>query len=376
MATNSGFSSLLKRWITSTDSVLLFSVFIIIAIGAWISIASTPAVAIKLGLPPFHFVKHHLLIVPISVFTIVFVSFLQARHIRRISVFGYLVCLILVAGTLVLGEETKGASRWLSIFGFSLQPSEFLKPVLSVMTAWFIAEQYRDRRFPGIFLSLICVSITMPLLLLQPDIGMAAVVLGTWVAQLFISGLSTFMIGTFMITTIGLSAGAYFIFPHVADRFDRFMLRGGEDDADLYQIHKSLEAFKSGGLFGKGPGEGVVKTLVPDAHSDFVFSVIGEEFGLIMCLALITLYIVIIVRTIGRLMRSSSIFSFSAVFGILFQTNLQVLINICTSLNLMPTKGMTLPFISYGGSSMLASSVSVGILLALTKRNAIIKESL
>jgi cell division protein FtsW len=376
MATNSGFSSLLKKWGTSIDSVLLFSVLIIIAIGVWISIASTPAVAIKLGLSPFHFVKHHILIVPVSVFTIVLVSFLQARHIRRISVFGYLICLILIAGTLALGTETKGASRWLSVFGFSLQPSEFLKPVLSVMTAWFIAEQYRDRRFPGIFMSLICVSIIIPLLLLQPDIGMAVVVLSTWVAQLFISGLSTFMIGTFATTIIGLSAGAYFMFPHVADRIDRFMLRGGGDETDLYQIQKSIEAFKSGGLFGKGPGEGIVKTLVPDAHSDFVFSVIGEEFGLIMCLALIALYIIIIVRTIGRLMRSSSIFSFSAVFGILFQMNFQVLINICTSLNLIPTKGMTLPFISYGGSSMLASSISVGILLALTKRNAIMRESL
>jgi cell division protein FtsW len=375
MATNSGFSSLLRKWGTSIDNVILISVLIIIAIGVWISIASTPAVALKLGLAPFHFVERHVLIVPISILTIILVSFLQARYIRRLSVLGYIACLFLVVGTLIFGQEAKGASRWLNFFGFSLQPSEFLKPVLVVITAWLIAEQYRDRKFPGILLSLVCIAVSVSLLLLQPDIGMAVVVLGTWVAQLFISGLSTVMIGTFSVATVGLCAGSYFTFPHVADRLNRFMLRN-VDETDLYQIKRSIEAFKSGGLFGKGPGEGIVKTLVPDAHSDFVFSVIGEEFGLIMCLTVVALFVVIMIRTIGKLMRSSSIFSFSAVFGILFQINFQVLINICTSLDLIPTKGMTLPFISYGGSSMLASSISIGILLALTKRNAIIKENL
>jgi cell division protein FtsW len=373
MANNRGFSNLIKKWGTSIDNVIIFSVLMIITIGVWVSIASTPAVALKLGLPPFYFVKHHIFMVPIAILLITLISCLQARHIGLFSVFGWLVCLGFVICTIIFGQEAKGAHRWINFLGFSLQPSEFLKPVLVVITAWLIAEQYRDRRFPGIFLSLVCITLSVSLLLLQPDIGMAVVIISTWVAQLFIAGLSTFMIATFSVVMLSLSAGAYFVFPHVADRFDRFILRGS-DDADLYQIKKSIEAFRSGGLFGKGPGEGIVKTLVPDAHSDFVFSVIGEEFGLIMCLTVLTLFVVIMIRTIGKLMKASTIFSFSAVFGILFQLGFQVLINVCTSLDLIPTKGMTLPFISYGGSSMLSSSISVGILLALTRRSAIMKE--
>jgi cell division protein FtsW len=204
---------------------------------------------------------------------------------------------------------------------------------------------------------------------------MVVIITSTWIAQLFISGLSMFMIIAFIMSAGAALFGLYFIFPHVASRIDKFMLKDS-DNTDLYQIQKSIEAFKSGGLFGKGPGEGVIKTLVPDSHSDFVFSVIGEEFGFILCLLVIALFLVLIIRSIITIMESSSIFSFSAVFGIVFQISMQILINICTSLSIIPTKGMTLPFISYGGSSMLASAVGVGIILALTKRNAIKHEIL
>lgn len=370
-----GISKIFKKWIMSIDRVLLFMILSILSIGIWVSIASTPAVAMKLGLPPFHFVKQHIIIVPIAIFIMVFISFLQSRHIRKLAILGYFACVLLIIGTLFFGSEIKGAQRWLNIFGFSLQPSEFLKPVMTIMTAWLIAEQYRDRKFPGIILSMISISIVVPLMLLQPDVGMTIIIVGTWFAQLFISGLSIFMIVTFITVAISSMFGLYFILPHFADRIDKFMTKS-EDGADLYQIQKSIEAFKSGGFFGKGPGEGVIKTLVPDSHSDFVFSVIGEEFGFIICIVIISLFVGFIARAISKIMQSSSIFSFSTIFGILFQITLQVLINICTALNLIPTKGMTLPFISYGGSSMLATAISFGIVLAITKKNALNREVL
>jgi cell division protein FtsW len=353
----------------SIDSISLFVVAGLVSIGTWVSIASTPSVAMKLGLPPFHFVKQHMIILLISIIVMIFVSFLQINHIKRLSVAGYFGCLVLVILTLAIGSEIKGAKRWLNFFGFSMQPSEFFKPILAVTNAWLITEQYRDRKFPGIMVSGISVLIIIPVLLLQPDIGMTVTIFSSWIGQLFISGLSTIMLICFLLSAIGALFGLYFTVPHVANRIDRFMMSGGED-ADMYQVQKSLEAFKSGGLFGKGPGEGVIKTMVPDSHSDFVFSVIAEEYGFIVCSVIIALFSILIVRSMMRATASSSIFSICATFGIVFQLGLQTLINAATSLNLIPTKGMTMPFISYGGSSFLASAISVGILLAITKRQS------
>ncbi|MDR0942508.1 MAG: putative lipid II flippase FtsW [Holosporales bacterium] len=372
---NKGFNNLFRKWITSIDRISLFFILAIIAIGIWVSIIATPSVAMKLELSPFYFAKRHVIAVPIAVLIIFFISFLQARHIRLMSILGYVLCLLLIVGSLFWGNEIKGARRWISFLGLSFQPSEFLKPSLTILTAWLIAEQYRDRRFPGILFSFISVSLAVSLLLLQPDVGMVVVIMFTWFAQLFISGLSIFFVGLFVSLGLGSMIGLYFVFPHFADRINRFITRQGED-VDLYQIQKSIDAFKNGGFLGKGPGEGVVKTLLPDSHSDFVFSVIGEEFGFIMCVFIIGLFSAFIIRSFIRVMKSSSIFSFSAVFGIAVQIGLQVFVNICSSLNIIPTKGMTLPFISYGGSSLISSAISVGIIIALTKRNSLKQEIL
>jgi cell division protein FtsW len=256
-----------------------------------------------------------------------------------------------------------------------MQPSEFFKPILAVTNAWLINEQYRDRKFPGILLSGCSVAITIPFILMQPDIGMTIIIVSAWIGQLFISGLSTVMLGCFLASSVGACFGLYFTVPHFADRIDRFMMNGGED-ADVYQVQKSLEAFRSGGLFGKGPGEGIIKNMVPDSHSDFVFSVIAEEYGFIVCFMIIALFVILIIRSMMRATTSSSIFSICATFGIVLQLGLQMLINTATSLNLIPTKGMTMPFISYGGSSLLSSAISVGILLAITKRQSITRNRL
>jgi cell division protein FtsW len=375
MAGRISFRGIAKYWVVSIDRVVLFAIISIISIGVWISIASTPSVAIKIGLAPFHFVKQHLIMTPIALLLILVVSCLQTRNLRLLAIIGYFCCVFLVVLTLFIGTEIKGAKRWLSLAAFSLQPSEFLKPSIGVLTAWLIAEQYRDREFPGIALSCASMLMVIPLLLAQPDVGMSFVLSMTWIGQLFISGLSLFTIGAFIIAAIGASVGLYFSLPHFAERIDKFFVKG-DIGTDLYQVQKSLEAFKSGGLFGKGPGEGIVKTLVPDAHSDFVFSVIGEEFGFVLCIAIIILFVIILVRPLTKIINSSSIFVFSAVFGVVFQMAMQILINLATALNLIPTKGMTLPFISYGGSSFLSSAISVGILLALTKKNSLNREVL
>ncbi|MDR0630706.1 MAG: FtsW/RodA/SpoVE family cell cycle protein [Holosporales bacterium] len=367
---NNAFIKLFRRWIMSVDRLSLLTILCIIFIGVWVNIASTPAVAMKLNLPPFYFVKRHITMIPIAIFIIILLSCMHVRHIRRLSVFGYFICLGLIILTLLFGAEIKGAKRWLSFCGFSFQASEFFKPILTVITAWLVSEQYRDREFPGIFLSAICVLIVVSLLLLQPDVGMVIIIALSLIGQLFISGLSTMMIIIFLLSSIVAIFGLYCVFPHFADRINGFILKGGEE-IDMYQVQKSIAAFKSGGLLGKGPGEGVIKTLVPDAHSDFVFSVIAEEFGFIMCIAIISLFIFLIFRSLIKISESSNMFCFSTVFGILFQVGMQVLINVSTSLNLIPTKGMTMPFISYGGSSLLASSISVGILLAIKRSSAI-----
>ena len=367
-------NSIFRKWFASIDQLLLFTILTLIAIGIWVSIASTPAVALKLGLSPFYFVKQHVLLIPIALIFIVCLSALQPKHIRLLSLLGYFVGIALIVCTILFGSEIKGARRWLNIFGFSLQPSEFLKPFITILTAWLIAKQYKNRKFQGIFISLISICLVIPLLLLQPDVGMMLVIVTTWLAQLFVSGLSIIMILTFIISSLGALTSLYFVLPHFNDRVNRFIGSNG-DDTDLYQVHKSLEAFKSGGLLGKGPGEGIVKMQVPDSHSDFIFSVIGEEFGLLVCIIIIALFVVLALRPLIKVIKSSSIFCYSAVFGIVFQIIVQVTVNISTALNIIPTKGMTLPFISYGGSSLLASSVSIGFLLALTKYNSLMYDN-
>lgn len=350
----------------SVDKILSLVVITILAFGIWISITATPAIAIKLGFSPFYFVKHHIVFIPISLCLIFGIPLLNSTYIRVGTVLGYCIFLVLIVSTLFFGTEIKGARRWLNIFGFSLQPSEFFKPILSVITGWFISKQYENKKFPGVLFSFISVIVVEGLLLMQPDVGMAFIIFTTWFAQLFIAGISIVVVIAVIFTSIFGLVSLYFIYPHFADRVNRFLFPTGEN-VDLYQITKSIEAFQHGGIFGKGPGEGTIKMLIPDAHSDFVFSVIGEEFGLFACLVIIGLFVILLTRSFLKITKAKNTFCTITIFGIIFQISIQVLVNISSALNIIPTKGMTLPLISYGGSSLLASSVSIGILLALTK---------
>ena len=362
-------TSVLGRWWWTIDRWGLGALTIIVAIGILLSFAASPPVAERLNLGTFFFVKRHLMMVPPALILMLSVSLLNPQQVRRLASLIYLGGVILLIFTLFNGTEIKGARRWIMLAGTSIQASEFIKPAFAIMVAWMLAEKYRDFQFPGLLISFILLSVLVLLLLLQPDLGMTLVIVATWIGQLFIAGMPIIWMGIFAVAGgVGL-CGAYFLFPHVAKRIDQFLdPTSGDPQNDLYQVNQSLEAFMNGGLFGRGPGEGIIKKHVPDAHADFVFSVAGEEFGLILCLALVGLFAFVVIRSLLRAMHESSLFIIMGTAGIAMQFGLQAFINMASALHLIPTKGMTMPFISYGGSSLLALGISMGMLLALTRR--------
>jgi cell division protein FtsW len=357
--------SLLGRWWWTVDRWLLLSVLLLIATGAVMVLAASPAVATRIGLDPFHFVRRQFLFLPLALMLMFAVSLASPLGVRRIAVVGFAVSLLLTVMTLAIGSEVKGAQRWLYIGGFTLQPTEFLKPFFAVVAAWMFAEQRKREGFPGDLVSIGLFLAVMALLLAQPDVGMALVVAAVWFAQYFMAGLNIFWVAALSFAGIAGAAGAYAMFPHVASRVDRFLDPSG---AGNYQIEQALSAFKTGGFFGRGPGDGSIKSVLPDAHTDFIFAVIGEEFGVIVGLIVIALFAFIVLRSFARLLSERSFFVMLAGSGLITQFGLQAVINIGVNLRLMPTKGMTLPFVSYGGSSMFALAICMGMLLALSRR--------
>lgn len=357
--------SILGRWWWTVDRWTLLAIAVLIAFGALMALAASPAVASRIRLDSFSLFRQHFALLPVVGLALVGVSLLDVRGVRRLAVFGTLGGIALLAATLVIGTEIKGATRWISLGGFSLQPSEFVKPCFAVVSAWMFSLQHGAQRLPGNIISIALYGLVMGLILLQSDLGMAVVVTATWFAQFFLAGLSIIWVGALVVVGIAGLVGAYFTFEHVRDRIDSFL-----DPAagDRYQIDRSLEAFANGGWFGQGPGEGTVKLVLPDAHSDFVFAVAGEELGAVACILIVVLFALVLGRGIARLMQERSLFVMLAAAGLLVTFGLQAFVNMASSLHLMPTKGMTLPFISYGGSSLLASALAVGMLLALTRR--------
>jgi cell division protein FtsW len=338
-------------------------------LGVVLSFAASPPVADRLGLGGFFFVKRHILMIVPAFLVLLTVSLMSPRYIRRICTLFYLVGLGLLMMTLMTGSEVKGARRWINIGTFTLQASEFVKPVFAILSAWMLSEKMRNPQFPGVSLSFFFLFLYMFLLILQPDFGMTVVAAVTWCGQLFIAGIPLFWIGIVGVCAVAGSLGAYLFFPHVARRIDQFMdPSSGDPRHDLYQVTQSLDAFKNGGIFGRGPGEGIVKKHIPDAHADFVFAVAGEEFGVLICVLIVGLFAFVIIRSFLRVINDQSLFVILATSGILFQFGVQALINMASTLHIIPTKGMTLPFISYGGSSMIALGMGMGIVLALTRK--------
>jgi cell division protein FtsW len=360
-------TSLLGRWWWTVDRWMILALAILLFCGAILVLAASPAVSQRLGLDRFYLARHHLVMLPVAAAVIFGVSTLSLKSLRRLSVIGFLLALGLTALTLVAGSEIKGATRWVSIAGFSLQPSEFLKPTFAVVAAWLLAAQHGKRSIPGNLLCTGLFAVVATLLLMQPDLGMTLIVSVTWFAQFFLAGLPILWVALLFGGGIAGAVGAYVSFGHVRERIDSFL-----DPAagDRYQIERSLEAFMNGGLAGRGPGEGTIKNVLPDAHADFIFAVAGEEFGILLCLLLVGLFAFVVLRGMSRLMNEQNLFVLLATGGLLTTFGLQAIINMASALHLMPTKGMTLPFISYGGSSLLALSLAMGMVLALTRRRA------
>jgi cell division protein FtsW len=353
------------RWWWTVDRWSLAALGVLMAFGIVLSLAASPAVAERIGYDALHFVRRHAAVLPIAAAIMFAVSLQTPRTVRRIAVIGFGLALLLLAATFVVGVEIKGARRWINFPGLAVQPSEFIKPTFAVVAAWLFAERKLRPRFPGNLISIALFLLIMAMLIKQPDIGMAVVVAVVWLAQFYMAGLRIYWIVLFGLAGLAGLAGAYFSLQHVRLRVDQFL---NPALGDSYQVNRSLEAFANGGLWGRGPGEGTVKDVLPDAHADFVFAVAGEEFGLVVCLAVIALFAFIVLRGLSRLSQEGSLFVLLAATGLLIQFGLQTVINMASSLQLIPTKGMTLPFLSYGGSSMLATALGMGMVLALTRR--------
>jgi len=338
-------------------------------VGIMLVMAASPPVAERIGLDSFYFVKRHLVYVAGFFVVTVGVSQLSQQSLRRAALLLYLGALVLLILTPFIGNEIKGARRWVSLGGFSIQPSEFMKPALVVMTAWMLSEKKKNVDVPGNIFAIIFYSLAIGLLLLQPDMGMVFLMTAIFFAQFFLAGLPLFLIVIASATGIVGMVSAYFLFPHVQSRVDRFLTPGTEDRfSERYQITQSLEAFSSGGFWGLGPGEGIVKKHLPDAHADFIFSVAAEEYGVFLCLIIALLFGFFVIRSILKVMQEQNLFILLAVSGLALEIGVQATINMASTLDLIPTKGMTLPFMSFGGSSILSIAISCGFILALTRR--------
>ena len=359
--------SVMGLWWWTVDRWSLAALILLMGVGALLVLAASPAVAIHLKLDSFYLVRHHFALLVPAALIMLGISLMTPLGIRRLAVIGLILALALTAITLVDGTEIKGARRWIDLLGLSIQPSEFVKPCFAVVAAWMFAEQHGKRRLPGNAIAILLYLMIVALLMAQPDFGMTFVISVTWFAQFVLAGLPLLWVGGLAVAGVGGVVGAYYLFPHVTARIDGFLNPAG---GDTYQVDRSLEAFVNGGLYGVGPGEGTVKQVLPDAHSDFVFAVAGEEFGFIACLLIVLLFAFIVLRGYTRLLRETNMFVLLAASGIITDFGLQAFINMASTLHLMPTKGMTLPFISYGGSSLLALALAMGMFLALTRRRS------
>jgi cell division protein FtsW len=359
--------SLGAEWWFTVDRVLLTAFLVLIGMGAVLSLAAGPAVAIKKGLSTFYFVERHLLVAVTGTVLMLAVSLLSPRQIRRLALLVLVCALGMMVAVLVSGPEINGARRWLRIGGHSFQPSEVGKPALIVLSAWLFAESSKRTDVPAFPLAAAVYVMFVSLIVLQPDVGQALLVSLVWGSLFFLSGQPLTRIAMFgLIATSGF-AGVYAAFPHVRGRIARFF---DPSSGDTYQTDRAIESFTEGGFFGRGPGEGVIKSILPDAHTDFPFAVIGEEYGTIACLLIVGLFAFVVFRALRHVWRDPDPFTRLAVTGLALLFALQALINMGVNVGLVPAKGMTLPFISAGGSAYLAVSLLAGMLLALTRRRA------
>ncbi|MEZ5816003.1 MAG: putative peptidoglycan glycosyltransferase FtsW [Hyphomicrobiaceae bacterium] len=357
--------SVLADWWFTVDRHLLAVLLALIGIGCVLSLAASPAVAVKKGLPPFYFAERHFLFAGLGLAVMLTVSALSPRQIRRLALILLLTSLALMAWTLLEGPEIKGARRWVRLLGYSFQPSEIGKPALVVLVAWLFSESTVRDDVPAVPLAVATGLVFAGLLVVQPDVGQTLLVACVWGALFLLSGQP--LRWALALVPVGAAGfgGAYFAFDHVRRRVWRFI---DPSSGDNYQVERAIQSFSEGGLMGRGPGEGVIKSVLPDAHTDFIFAVIGEEYGVLACLGLVALYAVVAARAFRHAWREPDAFVRLAVIGLSLLIVLQALINMGVNVGLLPAKGMTLPFLSAGGSSTVATSLTAGMLLALMRR--------
>jgi cell division protein FtsW len=355
------------QWWWTVDHWLLGATLALIGLGVLLCFGTSPAAAARLDIPfPFHFAVRQLVYGAGGVAVVLAVSILPPRGVRRAAFFIYLVAIAAMLALFFLGHAAKGATRWVEIGGFTLQPSEFMKPALIVLVAWMFSEGQKGEGVPGVSIAFGLYVVAVALLLVEPDVGQTVLITIAFGAAFWMAGVPMSWVMALGAAAVAGLGSTYFLFQHVASRVDRFFSH--DKTLDTHQVERAAQAIAAGGLFGRGPGEGIMKREVPDIHTDFALSGAAEEYGLLFVLLLIGLFMFLTLRGLFRAMRLSDPFEQVAAAGLFVLIGMQAFINVAVNLNLMPTKGMTLPFISYGGSSMLASCLTMGMALALTRR--------
>jgi cell division protein FtsW len=346
-----------NEWWWTVDRLTLAALGALMLGGIVLCLAASPPVAARIGLDPFHFVNRQVLFLIPATAVLIATSFLSPHEVRQSSLFVFIVSIALVAMTPFFGAEIKGARRWLVILGMNVQPSEFLKPAFVILIAWLFGESAKRPEMPANTIALAMLILVVTLLVMQPDFGQTMLIALVWGALFYMAGMRfIWVIGLAATASIGLLT-AFYTVPHVAQR-----IRGFLDPAsgDSFNVDIATESFIRGGWFGRGPGEGTIKRILPEGHTDL-------EFGVVLCLILVALFAFIVIRALLKAMHNDDPFSRFGAAGLAILFGLQSTINMAVNLHLMPAKGMTLPFISYGGSSLISLAYGMGMLAALTR---------
>ncbi|MTI10782.1 MULTISPECIES: FtsW/RodA/SpoVE family cell cycle protein [Curvivirga] len=357
-------TSILGRWWWEVDRWTLFCFIVLAGFGLVLTASASPSVAERIGADSMFFIRKQAVMVVPAVMLMLTISLLDLKNIKRLAGILLLFSIVMMFATLAFGSEIKGATRWIRVAGINLQPSEFLKPAFAVVAATMFSAQRMGEKVPGFWMASGLYLFMVALLMAQPDFGQTVIVSAIWGVQFFLAGLPLVIVLSLLIMMVVGIASAYFFFPHVQSRIDRFL---DPASGDTYQVDRAMEAFSNGGVLGMGPGNGTAKNVLPDGHADFILAVAGEEYGLIACLVILFMYGFVVLRGFSLIFSRNNMFVILAVTGLLLQFGLQAMINMSSTLTLIPTKGMTLPFVSYGGSSLIAMAIGMGMVLALTR---------
>lgn len=352
------------RWWLTVDRPMMAALAALMLGGIILSLAASPPVALRIGLDPFHFVNRHVMFLVPAIAVLILTSMLSPRDVRRLSLVMFALSVVLLVATLKFAPEIKGSRRWISLMGVGVQASEFVKPAFVVLISWLFAESARRPEMPANTVAVGLLLLVVSLLVLQPDLGQTMLITMVWCALFFMAGMRWIWVAGLGGTAAAGLFGAYLTIPHVAKRIQRFM---DPASGDTFNIDVAIESFMRGGFLGAGPGEGTVKRVLPESHTDFVFAVAAEEFGILLCLILVGLFAFIVLRSLTHAMRDDDPFTRFAVAGLAMLFGAQSAINMAVNVHLIPAKGMTLPFISYGGSSLVSLAYGMGMLLALTR---------